>query len=74
MSRRPDRSIHPDQPYSTGEIADLLGVAIHTVNRRIERGEFGVKGRDWWWTDPETEKGARRVRAGAVRLHLKKRV
>jgi len=70
MTARPDRANHPNLPYSTGELAELLSVSQPTVIRMVERGLFGRKGRDWWWTDPETQRGDRRIRAGAVRAYL----
>jgi hypothetical protein len=73
MTTRPDRSRHPNRPYSTGELAELLGLSTPTVIRMVERGHFGRKGRDWWWTDPGAERGDRRVRAGAVRDYLQRR-
>lgn len=73
MTKRPDRLLHPNKPYTTGEIAELCGVTTRTVNRWIEAGKFGAKDTDWWWTAGGEQKGDRRVSAPAVRRYLRDR-
>lgn len=73
-TRRPNREKRPNAPYSTGEIAELFGVSIPTVIRWIERGDFGIKGTAWSWTEGGPAKGERRVRAGAVRKRQRKEI
>lgn len=45
------------RPYTTGEIAEELGVNQRTVIRMLERGEI-----PFYWTDPEHQTGRRLVK------------
>jgi excisionase family DNA binding protein len=45
------------RPYTTGEIAEELGVHPSTVIAMLERGEI-----PWYWSDQEHQRGRRLVR------------
>ena len=44
------------KPYTTGEIADELGVNVSTVIKMLERGDI-----PWHWSDPVNSRGRRLV-------------
>jgi Helix-turn-helix domain len=45
------------KPYTTGEIAQELGVSINAVIAMLERGEI-----PWHWSDQEHQRGRRLVK------------